>query len=160
MPSGRAHEALNLAALGGLALAHLAAGGSPEDPRAWAFGLAYLAGTYLLSPDLDLAERGVRASRRWGILAAFWRPYGWLFRHRGLSHTWLLGPLTRLAYLGTWVGLLLLVLRWTLGLQVSLDLPPELWGFGLLGYYASQWLRLLADGVRPDHGLKRLRRPR
>ena len=77
MPSGRAHEALNLAALGGLALAHLAAGGSPEDPRAWAFGLAYLAGTYLLSPDLDLAERGVRASRRWGILAAFWRPYGW-----------------------------------------------------------------------------------
>jgi len=57
-------------------------------------------------------------------------------------------------------GLLLLVLRWTLGLQVSLDLPPELWGFGLLGYYASQWLHLLADGIRPDHGLKRLRRPR
>lgn len=57
MPSGRAHEALNLAALGGLALAHLAAGLS-GGPRAWAFGLAYLAGTYLLSPDLDLAERG------------------------------------------------------------------------------------------------------
>lgn len=57
MPSGRAHEALNLAALGGLALAHLAAGALRRTP-AWAFGLAYLAGTYLLSPDLDLAERG------------------------------------------------------------------------------------------------------
>ena len=50
MPSGRAHEALNLAALGGLALAHLAAGGSPEDPRARAVGLAYPGGSERLSP--------------------------------------------------------------------------------------------------------------
>jgi uncharacterized metal-binding protein len=113
-----------------------------------AFALAYLAGTYLLSPDLDLAEKGVRAGRRWGVLRLLWRPYGWLFRHRGLSHTWVLGPLTRLAYLG-----------------VDWDLRPPSWpkealGWGLLGYYLSQWLHLLADGIWPDHDLRQLRRPR
>lgn len=159
MPSGRAHEALNLAALGGLALAHLAAGGSPEDPGPGpSASPTWRALTS--SPPTWTWRSGGEGEPPLGDFAAFWRPYGWLFRHRGLSHTWLLGPLTRLAYLGAWVGLLLLVLRWTLGLQVSLDLPPELWGFGLLGYYASQWLHLLADGIRPDHGLKRLRRPR
>ena len=25
----------------------------------------------------------------------------------------------------------------------------------LIGYYLSQWLHLIADGVRPDHGLRK-----
>ena len=25
----------------------------------------------------------------------------------------------------------------------------------LSGYYLSQWLHLIADGVRPDHGLRK-----
>jgi uncharacterized metal-binding protein len=32
--------------------------------------------------------------------------------------------------------------------------------FGLLGYYLSQWLHLVADGIWPDHDLRRLKRPR
>lgn len=106
MPSGRVHEAINLTALGLGSLAYLALGGSPERPEALAFALAYLAGTFLLSPDLDLAEKEVRSRRRWGLLGVLWRPYGWLFRHRGLSHTWVLGPLTRLGYLVGLLGLL------------------------------------------------------
>ncbi|MGB9862004.1 MAG: DUF2227 family putative metal-binding protein, partial [Candidatus Bipolaricaulaceae bacterium] len=47
-------------------------------------GLAYLLGSLFLSPDLDLW--GSRATRRWGILRFLWRPYSFLFRHRGLSH--------------------------------------------------------------------------
>ncbi|SDF11941.1 Uncharacterized metal-binding protein [Thermus arciformis] len=166
MPSGRVHEALNLTALGLGSLAYLALGGSPEDPRALAFALAYLAGTFLLSPDLDLAEKEVRARRRWGLLGLFWRPYGWLFRHRGLSHTWVLGPLTRLGYLGGLLALLGFLVQGVLGfwgVEVRLRPPSfglEALGFGLLGYYLSQWLHLVADGIWPDHDLKRLRRPR
>jgi uncharacterized metal-binding protein len=92
MPSGRTHEAINLTLLGLGGALYLAQGGSPEEPRALAFLLGYLTGTFLLSPDLDLAEKGVRAQGRWGVLGALWRPYGWLFRHRGLSHTWILAP--------------------------------------------------------------------
>jgi uncharacterized metal-binding protein len=166
MPSGRVHEAVNLTVLGAGALAYLAQGGSPEEPRALAFALAYLAGTYLLSPDLDLAEKGVRAGRRWGVLRLLWRPYGWLFRHRGLSHTWVLGPLTRLAYRGGVVWVLAFPLGRLLAyLGVDWDLRPPSWpkealGWGLLGYYLSQWLHLLADGIWPDHDLRQLRRPR
>lgn len=166
MPSGRVHEAINLTVLGGGAVVFLACGGSPEDPRGLAFTLAYLAGTFLLSPDLDLAERGTRSQRRWGPLGLFWRPYGWLFPHRGLSHTWVLGPLTRLGYLAglLWaLGYLAQGLAQYLGMGFSLRLPSwprEVWGFALLGYYLSQWLHLVADGIWPDHDLKRLRRPR
>ncbi|MCS7217849.1 MAG: metal-binding protein [Thermus sp.] len=166
MPSGRVHEAINLTVLGGGAAAYLAQGGSAEAPEALAFALAYLAGTFLLSPDLDLADKGVRAQRRWGVLGVLWKPYGWLFRHRGLSHTWVLGPLTRLGYL---LGLLWGLGALAQGLALSLGVgfapwlpswPKEVWGYALLGYYLSQWLHLVADGIWPDHDLKRLRRPR
>ncbi|WP_041433879.1 metal-binding protein [Thermus sp. CCB_US3_UF1] len=166
MPSGRVHEAINLTVLGGGAAAYLAQGGSPEAPEALAFALAYLAGTFLLSPDLDLADKGVRAQRRWGVLGVLWKPYGWLFRHRGLSHTWVLGPLTRLGYLLglLWgLGALLQGLALSLGVGFAPRLPSwpkEVWGYALLGYYLSQWLHLVADGIWPDHDLKRLRRPR
>lgn len=166
MPSGRAHEAINLSLLGGGALIYLAYGGSPEEPKALTFALAYLAGTFLLSPDLDLSEKGVRAQRRWGVLGVLWRPYGWLFRHRGLSHTWFLGPLTRLGYL---TALVLLGSSLAQGLASSLGVdlnlrpppwPPEALAWGLAGYYLSQWFHLVADGIWPDHDLRRLKRPR
>jgi uncharacterized metal-binding protein len=166
MPSGRTHEAINLTLLGLGGALYLAQGGSPEEPRALAFLLGYLTGTFLLSPDLDLAEKGVRAQGRWGVLGALWRPYGWLFRHRGLSHTWILGPLTRLGYLLLLLFLLYGLLKGVaafMGASLALALPPlpkEVLLFGLLGYYLSQWLHLVADGIWPDHDLRRLKRPR
>jgi uncharacterized metal-binding protein len=166
MPSGRTHEAINLTLLGLGGALYLAQGGSPEEPRALAFLLGYLAGAFLLSPDLDLAEKGVRAQGRWGVLGALWRPYGWLFRHRGLSHTWILGPLTRLGYLLLLLFLLYGLLKGVaafMGASLALALPPlpkEVLLFGLLGYYLSQWLHLVADGIWPDHDLRRLKRPR
>jgi uncharacterized metal-binding protein len=166
MPSGRTHEAINLTLLGLGGAFYLAQGGSPEEPRALAFLLGYLAGTFLLSPDLDLAEKGVWAQGRWGVLGALWRPYGWLFRHRGLSHTWILGPLTRLGYLLLLLFLLYGLLKGVaafMGASLALALPPlpkEVLLFGLLGYYLSQWLHLVADGIWPDHDLRRLKRPR
>lgn len=166
MPSGRVHETINLTVLGGGVVAYLVYGGSPGEPRALALALAYLAGTFLLSPDLDLAEKGTRSQRRWGPLGLLWRPYGRLFRHRGLSHTWVLGPLTRLGYLGGLLGglgILVQCIAGYLGMGFSLRLPSwpwEVWGFALLGYYLSQWLHLVADGIWPDHDWKMLRRPR
>ena len=166
MPSGRVHEAINLTVLGLGGLVYLAQ--SPKEalgePRVLAFALSYLVGTFLVTPDLDLAEKRVRAKGRWGILGVLWWPYGVLFRHRGLSHTWILGPLTRLLYLA-----FVLYLLWVLlggvyaylegGAAVSLrlsipSLPREVLLSMLLGYYLSQWLHLLADGILPDHDFK------
>lgn len=123
VPSGRVHlasEAVLLALLiaGG---AWLGSRGLVRPPALTAFLAGYLMGMLFLSPDLDLAR--TRPARRWGWLAVVWRPYAALFRHRGLSHHVLWGPLTRIAYLGilgggvaaglaAWLGLCLGVERW------------------------------------------------
>ena len=113
MPSGRVHNIINTATYSLIAAA--AVWGSQQQlvvitpAQGLAFSAAYAAGTFLLSPDLDLAEGRVDSKRRWGWLGFVWVPYGRMFSHRGLSHTWLLGPLTRLIYLGV-----LLLLVWAL----------------------------------------------
>ncbi|MCS7240430.1 MAG: DUF2227 family putative metal-binding protein [Candidatus Bipolaricaulota bacterium] len=105
------------------------------------FSVGYLGGSLLLSPDLDL--RGSRAARRWGCLRVIWWPYALLFRHRGLSHHPLFGPLTRFLYLGAWLaGLGVLLVR--LGLQF----PPTLWAWlipALVGLWVPQLLHILLD---------------
>jgi uncharacterized metal-binding protein len=168
VPSGRVHEAINTGALG---LGSAAYWVFQQDiaisqPVAVAFVGSFLLGTFLITPDLDLAERQVQAKGRWGWLGLFWVPYGWIFSHRGLSHTWIVGPLTRIMYLGGMgVALYWLITAITDYVGVSLDVqaqlevpPPEvLWAL-VLGYYASQWLHLIADGIWPDSRLLRRRR--
>ncbi|ALW88917.1 hydrolase [Deinococcus arenae] len=163
VPSGRVHNLINIAAYSVLAAGALYAARQElliiTPAQALNFTLAYAAGTFLLSPDLDLAEGRVDSKRHWGVLGALWVPYGMLFSHRGWSHSWLIGPLTRLLYVALIVALVAGLIRF-----VAPDAPlpsvpqPVAWKLVaplLLGYYLSQWLHLIADGVRPDHGLRK-----
>ncbi|WP_345461286.1 metal-binding protein [Deinococcus carri] len=166
MPSGRVHNLINIATYSVLAAGVLLATRqhllTVTPAQALNFTLGFFAGTFLLSPDLDLAEGRVDSKRRWGLLGFLWVPYGMLSSHRGLSHTWVVGPLTRLAYLAVIAALLLGLLRFV---WPHFPLPglPQPFSFKvllplLLGYYLSQWLHLIADGVRPDHGMRHVRR--
>lgn len=173
MASGRRHEALNLLALGAMTagwLALRAAGHGPElerllpPPARVAFLSGFLVGTFLVTPDLDLANRSVRAKSNWGVLGWLWLPYGVVFRHRGLSHSWFLGPLTRLLYLlvlalalSELASVIAAALGYSLSFRAGLagNWLPLLWG-SALGYYVSQWLHLLADGLpRPARSTRR-----
>lgn len=176
MPSGRIHNLINIAVYAGLSATSLylthTQGVVITPAQALSFTVGYGVGTFMLSPDLDLAEGHVDSKRRWGLLGFLWVPYGMMFSHRGLSHTWVLGPLTRLAYLTLMVlliwGLLHVLLpaglRWpwleSVGLKLSAwPFTHQFLGFKVAypllgGYYLSQWLHLAADGVRPDHGLR------
>lgn len=162
MPSGRVHNLINIAAYSVLAAGVLVATRQSlltvTPAQALNFTLGFFAGTFLLSPDLDLADGRVDSKRRWGPLGVLWVPYGRLFSHRGLSHTWLLGPLTRLVYLALIVGFVagLLSFAWPGMPPLKVPEPSSLGVFAplLLGYYLSQWLHLIADGVRPDHGMR------
>ncbi|ANE43455.1 metal-binding protein [Deinococcus puniceus] len=166
VPSGRVHNLINVAVYsvlaGGVLLASSQNVLTIPPVQAVYFTLAYAAGTFLLSPDLDLAEGHVNSKRYWGVLGFLWAPYGMMFSHRGISHTWVVGPLTRLVYLGLMVGIVVGLLSLVFpGIRLP-ALPeasgvaalwPALWPL-LLGYYLSQWLHLMADGVRPDHGMR------
>jgi uncharacterized metal-binding protein len=163
MPSGKVHNLINTLALVALAGGYGLAVEQkllPMMPDAVvAFAAAFAAGTFLLSPDLDLAEQSVGPKNAWGPLGVLWVPYGMVMTHRGTSHSWVVGPLTRLFYLA--LLLLLLVALPFYGLSqyttIPLDLdwtrfqpqPTPLLAM-LAGYYVSQWLHLIADGVWPD----------
>ena len=177
MPSGRTHEAINLTAfglfVGGYAVAQSQGLTAEYDvllapETVGVFTLSYFVGTYFVTPDLDLAENHVRAKSNWGLLGLLWIPYGRFSKHRGLSHSWLVGPLTRLLYL----ALIALALSWgvsalspyfgyTFRIRLALrDNWQELAIGALAGYYLSQWLHLIADGIQPDHMWKKQKRRR
>ena len=177
MPSGQTHEAINLTFFGGLAAGYAYAfsqGLTAEIDTILApqtitlFSISYLVGTLLVTPDLDLAENNVRAKSNWGLLGWLWVPYGNMFNHRGLSHTWVIGPLTRLIYMaviGVALAYLVNFLAPYFGYEIKMQARlasnwQELALGALAGYYLSQWLHLIADGVWPDHGRKRLQKRR
>ncbi|WP_287369675.1 metal-binding protein [Oceanithermus sp.] len=158
MPRGPVHETVNLSLLAVQAIAY--ARYQPALPSGFAEGYlaGFLLGTLWITPDLDLAERRNRPRplRFWGLLKPLWVPYGLLFRHRGLSHTWIAGPLSRILYI-------LFVLQ---GLSYGLSLTPvgqhlpdpsalQGWlasplGLGIVaGYFVSQWAHLVLDGIAP-----------
>ena len=61
------------------------------------FSASYSLATMFLSPDLDLHTS--KPTQNWRALRYFWRPYSILFKHRGFSHSIVLGPLTRILYI-------------------------------------------------------------
>lgn len=175
VPSGKVHESINLIAYASLATAYAYArqqGILNDYPAVQnfvtpamlkTFSLSFMLGTFLVTPDLDLAENRMRARNNWGLVGLLWVPYGAIFSHRGISHSWIIGPLTRLLYM----IFIALALSWAcaqvgpyLGYHFSLQAKVtengnELaWG-AALGYLSSQWIHLLADGIRPDHGVKK-----
>jgi len=100
MPSGKVHLRIEMVILAGcLALgSYLVKEELIEAVHLTVFFGAYLFSSFFLTPDLDLKQS--LAFRRWGIARVLWVPYARLFRHRALSHSILLGPLTRILYLG------------------------------------------------------------
>ncbi len=131
--------------------------GHPDT--ALAFSAAFLFGTLLVTPDLDLQLNDAR--RRWGPLRFIWAPYAALSRHRGMSHTYVAGPLIRLAYLAVWC-LPVIALALSLKLDGFPPMIPHAWVITtLLGYFTSQWLHLLCDGILPfqPRAPKHRRRP-
>lgn len=149
MPNARTHDKINITTYGALLISYTLANSAGITPVISehvfvGFTLGFAAGTYLLSPDLDLRQS--RPKKRWGPLRILWRPYTTLMPHRGLSHGYVIGPLTRIAYL--------LVLLTPLYLYTPLhSVADALWGHVpsgtmesiLIGYYLSTWVHLMAD---------------
>lgn len=108
MPSGETHLKLELILLPGFLVAFYLLNPNLNLESLLLFGGTYLLSSLLLSPDLDL--RVNKSRRRWGPLRFIWFPYTKIFKHRGLSHSLLFGPFTRLAYLAVIIALLLFFL--------------------------------------------------
>ncbi len=143
---GREHERSTIVFLGLTApvVSLLSPGGVDHAALYLAGGLV---GTFLLSPDIDLDKS--RPSKRWGPLGVLWWPYRLLHPHRGASHSWVYGPLSRLLYLGGLAtgGLALAGVPLEEAVGRLLAEAVGAWP-ALLGYWASQWAHLYQDRIR------------
>ena len=105
MPNAVTHDIITLVT--GAALAPVAL--NSNWPDMGPANAAILAGSYLVSgllfsPDLDTQSTPYR---RWGILRGLWLPYRYLVPHRSwISHSFLFGPLIRIAYFTVMLSLL------------------------------------------------------
>ena len=117
-----------------------------------AFGAGFLFGTLLVTPDLDLHFNDAR--RRWGGLRFIWAPYVALSKHRGISHSYVLGPIIRLLYLAVLIVPLVALALHVAG-PVHVTVPTWVVSLALAGYFVSQWLHLLCDRIQPDVRLVR-----
>lgn len=118
MPAGKTHLRIELFLLplwGALFSLFI----DPSWQAGAVFTGAYLFSSLLLSPDLDL--RYNRSRRHWGVFGCIWVPYTKIFKHRGISHSVLLGTLTRLGYL----GLLALLIAFAFGSLGVWTISPD-----------------------------------
>ncbi|MFH1609432.1 MAG: DUF2227 family putative metal-binding protein [Candidatus Bipolaricaulota bacterium] len=149
MPQGRVHLAFELGTLPAWVVAGAALGVGRTS-------LAFFAGAYVgaslfLSPDLDLARSD--ASRRWRAARYLWLPYAALFRHRGISHSPVLGPLTRLLYLSVVGGAAWALLHVAAAVPFPRTFPRDSVFPVLVGVLSPQLLHVVLD-----RGVTRVRR--
>jgi uncharacterized metal-binding protein len=120
----------------------------PQPLLVGTFIATFVYTTLFMNPDLDLVHRIKLTSLR-GIFSLPFRAYSTLFKHRGISHSFFLGSLTRIAWLSG-VGLLLFYLTYkTLPSMASFlffwqrNKPLLLYGFA--GICLADWCHLLLD---------------
>ena len=103
------------------------------------FALAYLFATFFLSPDLDIDSTPYK---RWGILRILWWPYKVIFKHRGMSHHPIIGPLSILINLI--IILLPLVILSELGVA---QIPLKFIAAAIIGIVIPIEVHIVADAV-------------
>ena len=137
---------------------YLPAALSDADGIGWwqsliAFALGYLLSTFGVYPDQDIGHQRIypeRQYRIWGSILYYWSlPYGYLFRHRGISHFPIIGTLTRVLLMGLWGAP---VLMWFAGMEWAHILQHSLWGFA--GLAVADMVHILADWIKPDRWLR------
>lgn len=119
------------------------------------FTATFIYGTLFMSPDVDLCHQ-IKLKSLKGVLTLPFRSYSLFFRHRGLSHSWTLGTLTRVIWLMLFIMLVLysfyqvqpstqLFLKYCKKHQLELS-------YAFCGFLCADWGHLLLDG----QGFKKL----
>lgn len=69
------------------------------------FAIGFIIGTEFITPDLDGEST---PTNRWGFL---WIPYRIVRKHRGVSHSYVMGFIERIAYLFVLISIIILLIK-------------------------------------------------
>ena len=147
IPDGKTHDAINAAVLTIVLIGFYYAfreGIAPvtaylDSYTIAAFSVAYIFATLFLSPDLDISSKPYK---RWGILRILWWPYKELFKHRGLSHHPVIGPLSIVLNLAVIVAAVFLII----GIDYE-AIPSSLMVSSITGMVLSIEVHIISDNV-------------
>jgi len=115
MPKGHTHEIWGAMFL--IPLAYLYYYISGDIKSSLIFGISFLFGNFMLSPDLDVKSKSYS---RWGILRFIWIPYRKIFKHRSfLSHFPIVSSIVRVVYLILSIIIVFSLLTYTFFLIIS-----------------------------------------
>ena len=121
---------------------------NPNPAFSFTFIGAFVYTTFFMNPDLDLVHNIKLLSLR-GFFSLPFRAYSGVFKHRGISHSFFLGSLTRIAWLFGISFLLFILVFQTFPSKTSFFLywkqykPFLLYGFA--GICLADWCHLLLD---------------
>ena len=106
MPSYKVHNRFNLLLVLPLAATFIYLYLHPSRFQLGLFIGCFVYGTLFMSPDMDVANK-IRLFSLRGILSIPFKSYALFFKHRGISHHFFLGTLTRVAWLFMYTALAL-----------------------------------------------------
>lgn len=116
----------------------------PSEKLLTIFIAAFIYATLFMNPDLDLIHQVKFFSLR-GILTLPFRGYSKVFRHRGISHSFLLGSLTRII----WLSVVLFLLSFSFSFSGNIFSFCKQFKtyllYALAGVCLADWSHLLLD---------------
>lgn len=120
----------------------------PEPVLLTTFIAAFLYTTFFMSPDLDLVHN-IRIRSIRGFFSLPFRAYSYVFKHRGISHSFIFGSATRILWLMGIALMIFFLFYQTLPSESSFlrcctHYKPYLI-FGLAGICLADWCHLLLD---------------
>lgn len=113
------------------------------------FSATFIYATFFMNPDLDLRHSFRLTSLR-GILTLPFLGYSRFFKHRGLSHHWLIGTCSRLVWLAILAGVIgffACELRPEIMIKYFQDHYLEL-AYGCAGVFCADLSHLLTDYLK------------
>jgi uncharacterized metal-binding protein len=119
---------------------------SPSINLLATFIICFIYATLFMNPDLDIANKIKLLSFR-GLLTFPFRTYSFIFRHRGISHTFLIGSITRILWLTAFLYLALFFLKKPLFNKediISL-VKSDYFLYGFFAIVAADFCHLLLD---------------
>jgi uncharacterized metal-binding protein len=120
----------------------------PSSSLLITFIVTFFYGTCFMSPDLDLVHKIKLRSIR-GICSLPFRLYSKFFKHRGLSHSFLFGTLTRVLWLSAVGFIIFFAIYQTFPTQKSILLyfkQHKLYiYYALAGVTMADWCHLILD---------------
>lgn len=119
----------------------------PSEEFLIIFIAAFIYATLFMNPDLDLVHQIKFFSLR-GFLTLPFRGYSKVFKHRGISHSFFVGSLTRIIWLSAVLFLLSFIFSFSGNIFSFCEQNKTYFLYALTGICLADWSHLLLDAKK------------